>query len=426
MSSTRAMATRDAVLQRIVPFELPSWAAGYFTKPPVHGRIPLGNLPTPLHPIHAPHHGSTSNTSSILQQFHDRGISLYTKRDDMSGGVELGGNKIRKLEFLLADALRADATQVVTIGGEQSNHCRATAAAARMIGLEPHLILRTRRVSDTSEDFGMTGNILFDRMVGSTIYTCTPGEYGRLGSVALVQRLCKHLAASEDSRPYAIPVGGSNGLGSFGYIQAVDELLSQWKQSEQSSLDHIVFACGSGGTAAGIVLGIALAFRQEQATSPPTIHAVGVCDSPDYFYKFVAGIADEMGFCPPNDNVTTEEFMRQHMIVHQGKGLGYAVSTEEELDFVSQFALETGMSLDPVYSGKALYTFVKHVVENSDNDKSFQPGTNVLFWHTGGALGLYDKGDDLLKRLQQQSPVLRLDVYGKDLENSVDISTTEE
>jgi 1-aminocyclopropane-1-carboxylate deaminase/D-cysteine desulfhydrase-like pyridoxal-dependent ACC family enzyme len=100
-------------------------------------------------------------------------LSFYIKRDDMTGGVDLGGNKIRKLEFLLADALANDYNSVVTIGGEQSNHCRATAAAARMVGLEPHLILRTTR--DPS-DLRYTGNILIDRMVGSKIYTCTPGE----------------------------------------------------------------------------------------------------------------------------------------------------------------------------------------------------------------------------------------------------------
>lgn len=114
-----------------------------------------------------------------MSTFNDLDISVYIKRDDMTGGAELGGNKVRKLEFLLADALARGCDSVVTIGGEQSNHCRATAAASRMIGLEPHLILRTKRANDVHEkkqEFGFTGNILFDRMVGSTIYTCTPGE----------------------------------------------------------------------------------------------------------------------------------------------------------------------------------------------------------------------------------------------------------
>jgi D-cysteine desulfhydrase len=357
------------------------------------------------------------------------------------------GNKIRKLEFLLADAVQLGCDSVVTIGGEQSNHCRATAAAARMVGMEPHLILRTNRVFEegtTRDCLGMTGNLLFDRMVASTIYTCTPGEYGRLGSVALVNCLCRHLKAaaantnlpsrSTGLRPYPIPVGGSNGLGSFGYLRAVDELISQWKDQyndddnqQEQTIDHIVFACGSGGTAAGIVLGIAIAYGALNNNGTvvgdrilPKVHAVGVCDSPDYFYKCVADIANDMGLIlPKNGTCSTEDFVRQHMIVHQGKGLGYAISTDEELDFVSQFAMETGIALDPVYSGKALYRFVTDVVLN---DASPLEGKNILLWHTGGALGLYDKGEELLRRLEQQSPVKRLDVYGKCLHDGVGIS----
>jgi D-cysteine desulfhydrase family pyridoxal phosphate-dependent enzyme len=362
---------------------------------------------------------------SFSQVLADKHLSFYIKRDDMTGGVELGGNKIRKLEFLFAEALAQNHDSVVTIGGEQSNHCRATAAAARMVGLEPHLILRSRQSGD---DLGLVGNLLFDRMVGSTIYTCTPGEYGRVGSDELVARVCSHLQNSQGKRPYPIPVGGSNGLGSWGYIHAVDELMTQWRSlastgdGSQPSLDHIVFACGSGGTAAGIALGIALAHDAlgtgtGTGTTParmPHVHAIGVCDDPDYFYSHVAGIADQMGLTLPSDT-TTEEFIRQHMTVHQGKGLGYAQATDEELDFCSEFAQETGVVLDPVYSGKALYNFMKLV----EQDASFQ-GQNILFWHTGGALGLFDNCNELLPTLKRDRPCQRLDLYGKG--SGIDIS----
>jgi len=142
-------------------YDPPSWAQHVLQNPPQHGRLVLANLPTPVYKMNS-FRGSN-------------GLTFFVKRDDMSGGPELGGNKIRKLEFLLADALANNYNSVVTIGGEQSNHCRATAAAARMVGLEPHLILRTKRANDLA-NFGYTGNILMDRMVGSTIYTCTPGE----------------------------------------------------------------------------------------------------------------------------------------------------------------------------------------------------------------------------------------------------------
>jgi 1-aminocyclopropane-1-carboxylate deaminase/D-cysteine desulfhydrase-like pyridoxal-dependent ACC family enzyme len=228
----------------------------------------------------------------------------------------LGGNKLRKLEFLLADAVRGGCDSVVTIGGLQSNHCRATAAAARMVGMEPHLILRTPAaaasttarstpagavpgagaaaasspVASSARDAGTVGNLLVDRAVGASLYTCTPGEYGRVGSDALVSRLCHRLGASGNRRPYPIPVGGSSGLGSWGYVQAVDELVRQLRQAgEEASVDHVVFASGSGGTAAGIAIGLALAYDGLPSSDGyskrkrPQVHAVGVCDAPITF-----------------------------------------------------------------------------------------------------------------------------------------------
>jgi D-cysteine desulfhydrase len=409
------------------PYRPPAWC-GNLTGIPGSGRLNLGNFPTPLYQLFT--NDSGSGGSSSQQALACRG--LYVKRDDSTGGIELGGNKVRKLEFLLADALARACDCVVTIGGVQSNHCRATASAARMVGLEPHLILRqqasSKRASTSSSagndnddddgcDLGLTGNLLIDRMVGAAIYTCTAGEYGRVGSQQLVARLCKHLQ-DKGRNPYAIPVGGSNALGSWGYIQGVEEMLEQWsKLKNKPSLDQIVFACGSGGTAAGIALGCAMAFAQrEDGSVPPTVHAIGVCDDEDYFYKFVADIAENMGILLPAGTATPEEYIRKHLIVHQGKGLGYAISTTDELDFVMRFARETGIILDPVYSGKAMYNFFEHMKAH----KGEFHGTNVLFWHTGGALGLYDKCDDLLPKLKETAPCRRLDVYGK--ANGIDVS----
>lgn len=332
----------------------------------------------------------------------------------MTGGVEWGGNKIRKLEFLLADALASQCTAVLTIGGAQSNHCRATAAAARRLGLEPHLILRT-----SQEDVGTVGNLLMDRMVGSHIYTCTPGEYGRLGSDVLVQRVADTVERETQHKVYRIPVGGSNAIGTWGYLQAVEEVIQQ-TPSSSSSFDHIVFACGSGGTAVGIVLGFALAFEHGAVERMPQLHAVGVCDDPDYFYSFMAQIAMDMGFSVTNNNSqydTVEDYLRQHVTVHQGKGRGYAVSTPEELEFAVEFARATGIVLDPVYSGKALYYFWTHVLQ--DNMFANQ---SILFWHTGGALGLFDKWEELEQATSMltESPCRKLDVYGKG--NGLDIS----
>jgi D-cysteine desulfhydrase len=372
-------------------YQPPAWASAHFSNPPTNGRLRLANLPTPIYQLASP----TTTLSPILQRFQDLNIKIFIKRDDMSGGIELGGNKIRKLEFLLADAISENYDRVVTIGGEQSNHCRATACAARMVGgLEPHLILRTKKDIGLVQE-ATTGNLLFNRMVGSSIYTCTPGEYGRIGSNALVERLCQHLDGQDEKKTYGIPVGGSNALGTWGYIEAIDELMHQWTGGEEAAaLDHVVFSSGSGGTAAGISLGLALC----PDLKGPRVHAVGVCDDPDYFYQHVSQIATDMGL--KKEGIL--DFIKQSMTVHQGKGLGYAVATEEELAFCQQFAIETGIVLDPVYTGKALYHFVTHIV-----DETFRDST-VLFWHTGGGLGMYDKGDDLIL-----SPLAkRLDVYG--------------
>ena len=338
------------------PKTLLPYSPPQFAKPlrnaPKH-RLNLANLPTPLQQIDLQSEGV--NERSVLQPLRDLNIQFLVKRDDMSAGVELGGNKIRKLEFLLADALDGGYDSVVTIGGDQSNHCRATAAACRMVGLDPHLILRTRRANQVEKDrvennedsFGYVGNILFDRMVGAHIYTCTPGEYGRFGSNALVQSLCEDLATQDGRKVYSIPVGGSNALGTWGYIEAVNEIKSQFNGE---AVDHIVFACGSGGTATGITVGLALVYKDEQ-DKLPNIHAVGVCDDPDYFYQEIADIARDMGLEVPSDTPSSpksiEEFVKDHVILHQGKGLGYASSTEEELEFISKFAVETGIVLDP-------------------------------------------------------------------------------
>eukprot|EP00527_Entomoneis_sp_CCMP2396_P007761 CAMPEP_0198144928 /NCGR_PEP_ID=MMETSP1443-20131203/19633_1 /TAXON_ID=186043 /ORGANISM="Entomoneis sp., Strain CCMP2396" /LENGTH=420 /DNA_ID=CAMNT_0043808423 /DNA_START=122 /DNA_END=1384 /DNA_ORIENTATION=- len=404
-------------LSQAVPYDPPEWARKSLLAIPKDGKLVIANLPTPLYQLYPSR--STKQGHLITAAFPVLGnldMKLFVKRDDSTGGVELGGNKIRKLEFLLAEALALDCDCVLTIGGEQSNHCRATAAASRMLGMEPHLILRTKKADSTTTTSvknggndnlsDLVGNVLIDRMVGSHIYTCTPGEYGRIGSQQIVERLAKHLT-SLGKKPYQIPVGGSNGLGSWGYIHGVEELVQQWKMAGDQFLDHIVFACGSGGTAAGIALGIALAFAQDPEKIP-TVHAIGVCDDPDYFYSFVAQIANEMGLVVESDE-TAEAFVRRHLVVHQGKGLGYAVSTQEELDFVMNFAQGTGIVLDPVYSGKALYQFANVVAENPNDFR----GKNVMFWHTGGALGLFEKVQSLSSTISDIAPCQRLDLYGK-------------
>lgn len=216
-------------------------------------RVSLGRFPTPVHDFNI-NAVSKINTS----------IKLSIKRDDCSSS-DLSGNKVRKLEFLLGQALSNSSDSVITAGGLQSNHARATAVAGRLLGLQPHLILRTTL---SVQDIGLTGNLLWNRMVGSKIYTIHPSQYARIGSDKLIDLLQKKLADA-GGRPYSIPVGGSNSLGSFGYMEAIKEIIA-YEAATEEHFDHIVFSCGSGGTAAGLAIGGVLSGLTERTT----IHGV--------------------------------------------------------------------------------------------------------------------------------------------------------
>jgi len=180
----------------LIPFEPATWQKEFIPHAliPSH-RLPLGRFPTPIHPF-------------VIPELD--GYDLWIKRDDLSS-CDLSGNKVRKLEFLMAECLERDCDSVVTIGGIQSNHARATAVASRLLGLEPHLILRT---SKPVNDIDVTGNLLWNRMVGSKIYTVSPGTYARKGSDHLVKQLAQQLQDT-GKNPYCIPVGGSNTLGKY-------------------------------------------------------------------------------------------------------------------------------------------------------------------------------------------------------------------
>lgn len=354
-------------------FAKPRWAE--HLSAPTH-KINLGHLPTPLH---------AWDRMPLLDQL---GVSWYIKRDDASAAIEMAGNKVRKLEFLLADALEQNCDCVVTIGGAQSNHCRATAAAARLLGLEPHLILRAPAAA--LPESGLEGNLMLDRMLDATIHVVSTSEYVQVGHAALVERLGKQLEA-EGKRPYLIPVGGSNALGVWGYISGLEELRGQLAEleaeEEAGSIDHIVFACGSSGTAAGIAYGARLSGLSAR------IHAVCVCDTPDYFYQKI-----EEDVTPIGANLLRDGRSRDWLEVHQGRGIGYAKATQEELQMAADVAAATGVLIDPVYSGKALFHFCSEARRRPEEFR----GKRILFWHTGGqqSWGAY---------AEQLKPLLRPD-----------------
>lgn len=209
--------------------------------------------------------------------------------------------------------------------------------------------------------------------MGANIRLVSPGTYARVGSVSLTSQLADQLR-EEGKNPYVIPVGGSCLLGSFGYLEAIDEIMKSGLD-----FDHLVFACGSGGTASGLAIGMRLCNHKAK------VHAVAVCDTPQYFYDHINTTIKELGLI----NFDNAEDL---LTVHIGQGIGYARSTKEELEFIKKISMTCGIILDPVYSGKALYKFISVV---QSQPEIFQKGQKILFLHTGGQFGLYDKSSEL-------------------------------
>ncbi|PKA64372.1 1-aminocyclopropane-1-carboxylate deaminase [Apostasia shenzhenica] len=336
----------------------PSWAS--HLNPIPSDVYNLGHLPTPIHKWNLPN----------LPQ----GTEVWIKRDDLTG-MQMGGNKVRKLEFLMADAIIHGADCVITVGGIQSNHCRATAVAARYLNLDCYLILRTSKAL-ADKDPGLTGNLLVERLVGANVELVSKEEYAKIGSVVLAD-LLKERLVNEGRKPYVIPVGGSNSLGTWGYIETVREI-EQQAETHFSGLhfDDIVVACGSGGTITGLALGSNLSSLKAQ------VHAFSVCDDPVYFYDYSQGLLDGLQAGVDSHDIAN---------IQDAKGLGYAMSTAEELRFIKDIAAATGVVLDPVYTGKAAYNLLKDM----DSNPAKWKGRKVLFMHTGGLLGLYDKVEQL-------------------------------
>ncbi len=336
----------------------PDWASQLRLVPEY--RVRVAQTPTP---IHAWHPGEIPD-----------GCSAWIKRDDQTG-ITLSGNKARKLEFLLADAVERGCDTVITCGGIQSNHSRATAVAAREHGLDCHLVLNTRAPED---DPGIRGNLLLDRLVGAELHLISWHDYQRRDG--LLRDLARELEA-DGKRPYVIPEGGSNALGTWGYIEAVRELEEQLR-TEGLQIDDIFSACGSGGTAAGLSLGVAL------CGLPIRVHVVNVCWDADHFHARVDAIFRDLG----------APFASRDMldVIDGHVGLGYAQSTPEELDVLRRTAQETGVILDPVYTVKA---FRGMCAALRTGDERLQ-GARALFVHTGGLFGLYDK-------LEEMEPLLK-------------------
>jgi len=336
-------------------------------KIPYPPRLDMANTPTPLQP---------------LKRFGKKlGVELYIKRDDLTG-AGLSGNKIRKLEFVLADALECGADTVLTCGGAQSNHARATAIAAAMLGLSCRLILRT---PDTSNPPALEGNILLDRLVGSEIVWITPEEYKRRDEI--FEREAAALRKS-GRKPYVIPEGASNALGAWGYIRAAEELADDLANLHDG-MDRpttIISATGSGGTSAGLILGTHMLGLNTQVVS------INVCDDRDYFVQVIGEICENAIANYQLDLPFSRE--RDIEIIDGYVGRGYALSRPEELALLRDIARTEGIFLDPVYTGKVFFGMTQ---ELSRDPNRF--GDRIVFMHTGGIFGLFPKADEFAQLL---------------------------
>jgi D-cysteine desulfhydrase len=300
------------------------------------------------------------------------GARLFVKHDDMTGGAT-AGNKVRKLEYLLADAVARKATTVITCGGLQSNHARATAICARQLGLNSVLLLRTKDSDQPLSSFAPVGNLLLGRLVGADIRLISPEQYRTRNEV--MAEVAREVTA-QGGVPYVIPEGGSNALGSLGYVRAMKEIQRQLEVGLAGGepFDLVVHACGSGGTAAGVVVGAATYGVARAA------RAMAVCDNNEYFLNVVGPLVAELKTVFGFDQTLPV------VIDDSAKGPAYAVASPEQQERIVAVARASGLLLDPVYTGKAFLGLLDMAARGELASK------RVLFLHTGGLPGLLADG----------------------------------
>ncbi|WP_299410978.1 D-cysteine desulfhydrase family protein [Acaryochloris sp. IP29b_bin.148] len=316
-------------------------------------RLSLGFFPTPIVEL--------SRLSESLG-----GPRILMKRDDQTG-LALGGNKTRKLEFLVADAIQQQCDCVITAGAAQSNHCRQTAAAAAMVGLECHLVL------GGTPPIQANGNLLLDELLGATLHWTGADRKGEQLSAIAAQ------LTSQGKHPYRIPYGGSNALGAAGFVVAMAELQQQMQTMERS-IDAIAFASSSGGTQAGLTVGKALLGMEVELVG---IRIDKAEDEPLSYKAQLAQLAtstaqilelSDCQFQPADFRVETAY-----------QEAGYGIVSDLERSAVTLVAQTEGILLDPVYTGRAMGGLLDLIQSGQ-----FQSPQTILFWHTGGQPALFD------------------------------------
>lgn len=317
-------------------------------------RVHLAHLPTPLEFL--------PNFSKALG-----GPNIYIKRDDCTG-LGTGGNKTRKLEFLIADAIEENADVVITQGAVQSNHARQTVAAATKMGMACEILLENR-TEYTDRDYLDSGNVFLDRLFGANV-THFPKDADMIEAMEVKAEELR----SAGKNPYIIPGGGSNEIGALGYVNCAIETLTQ-ANDMGLKIDHYVTATGSAGTQAGLVLGL------EATNSAIPLLGIGV-RSPkpkqeENVYNLACKTADYMGI---SGCVAREKVIANCDYV----GDGYGLPTDSMIEAVTMMARHEAILMDPVYSGKGLAGLIDLIRKGE-----FTEGQNIVFLHTGGSVALF-------------------------------------
>ncbi len=311
---------------------------------------------------------SLAHIPTPLEEIKFEGNNFLLKRDDLTG-CELSGNKIRKLEYLLAEAKQQKADIVFTSGGDQSNHARATVIAAKKIGMKTKLFLWGDDASVVN------GNLFLDKMSGADIQFFTEEEYENVNEIMFEQR---QALLKKKKNAYVFPGGGSTTLGIWGYINFIDELK---KQVDLKKFDSIVAACGSGGTAAGMLVGTALNKLNIK------IVAVHVLMSKSEMEKQILQLAEG---CVLDYKLKCKINPDNLILISGYSKEGYKKISKPKVKLIKKFADETGILFDPAYTGKAFKAYY-------DNYLTKGKGKRSIFVHTGGLFGIFSRTQEFLE-----------------------------
>jgi D-cysteine desulfhydrase len=305
-----------------------------------------------------------TQTMTPIQKLNDHGkYQVWIKRDDMTG-IELSGNKIRKLDFLVHQAIEEGAHGFMTCGGLQSNHCRAAAYLGAKLGMETILFLRGK------PEESPTGNYFLNLLAGATIHYVSPEEYQQINKI--MQNKAKDYE-TQGKNIYVIPEGGSNEIGAWGYCKCFSEITEQIK-TQNIQLDAVAVATGSGGTHAGLLIGKIL------SKSDLEIISINVCDDAEFFRNKIYTIISNF----KKRYRKSFDIKKEDILIYDGYvGEGYGIIGEEEVNVIKRFVRDEGIILDPVYTAKA-YLGLEQLMEH-DRMKY----RNILFIHTGGVFGIF-------------------------------------